>query len=186
MSYEVRSKGWDCPEAAELTVWLKLLLSSPDKLSTSKVAELGKPLEVLFDSVAQLRHAAVYRLRVKLNRIEQLMVDSELLATLLEDDTYARTMSKLRQQTQLTIDEWRCKKDLLESNLSEALKKIASQRAELDRLEREAVDDMVKGDEEHRSLAGANIENAIVMLDRAAAQSDEPADTETAYWTDSD
>lgn len=186
ISYQLHSKGWDCPEAVELNVWSKLLLSNSDKLAISKVEQLGKPLDMVFDTLAQLRHTAVHRLRVSANRIEQFMIDSELLAILLEDDICAKTMCQLRRETQLTIGELQRNKDLLESTLSDELKKIDAQRTELNRLEREAVDNMVKEDKEYQGFAGANLERAILLSDEAAAQNDEPTDTETASGTDLD
>ena len=55
-------------------------------------------------------------------------------------------------------------KDLLESQLSSKLKKIAYQKAELERLEQMAISDMLKENKEYQILAGANLDQAIKLL----------------------
>jgi hypothetical protein len=47
--------GWDCPEAVELTEWIKFLSHYSGELVTTK-----KPLGELFSNLRALRHSAVY------------------------------------------------------------------------------------------------------------------------------
>ncbi|KAK4946669.1 hypothetical protein LTR28_007767 [Elasticomyces elasticus] len=152
----------DCPEPVELNIWSKIFLADQDKFAADKADKLGKPFDQFLDSIAKLRHTAVHRIRGSVNTIEQFTVDSESLAQLLQDDTCATTLSRLRWETQLTIDELKQNKDLLESRLADELGKIAAQRAELNHLEHAAVEDMLKEDREYRTLAGANLKQAII------------------------
>ena len=157
----LEKEGWDCPECGELNRWATILLSNENKFSSESIDELGKPFSQLLDTIAHVRHTAVHRLRVRVNRIEEFMVDSESLARLLQEDTCALALSRLRRETLLTIDELKRNKDLLESRLAETLKRTAAQKAELERIEHMAVEDMLREDREYQFLASINLEQAI-------------------------
>lgn len=157
-------EGWDCPESVELNTWAKVLRKHQDKLSTDRMSYLGKPFPEVLDSVSHLRHTAVHRLRVSARKIETFMVDSESLARALEDDIRADVISQLRRETQSAIDELKRNKDLLESTLAETLQKFDAKRAELESLERAAVEDMLKEDKEYQSITSANLEQAVTSV----------------------
>lgn len=178
-------EGWDYPESVELNRWPGVFLSHQDKFSADAIVELGKPLDQVLDSITQLRHTAVHRLRVSVARVEQFMVDSESLARLLQDDSCTRHLSRLRRETQLTVGELKRNKDLLESTLAETLKKIAAQRAELERLERIAVEDMVREDKEYQNLVSSNLQEVITSPE-TVIQSVATTDTETVSEADVD
>lgn len=127
----LQQERWDRPEAVKLNQWSRVFKSNRDKFPTEKLKELGKPLAEFLESISQLRHTAVHRLRVSVARVEQFMVDAEALVNLLQDDACATTLFRLRQETQLIIDELKRNKDLLESRLADTLKTFAAQRAEL-------------------------------------------------------
>ena len=152
---------WECAESVELNKWPSIFRSKKEKFFQGDIDQLGKPLTELLDSITQIRHTAVHRLRVSANRLEQFLVDAESLSRLLHDDSCAQELSRLRRETQMTIDDVRRNKDLLESQLSSKLKKIASQKAELERLEQTAISDMLKEDKEYQILAGANLDQAM-------------------------
>ncbi|KAK5019734.1 hypothetical protein BJ546DRAFT_1057918 [Cryomyces antarcticus] len=158
----LEKEGWDCPEAVELNRWPRLFLLHQDQFAADEIDELGNAFPQLLDSIAQLRHTAVHRVRVTVHRIEQFMIDSESLAKLLQEDTCAKTLSRLRRETQLSVDELKRNKDLLESRLAETVKKIAAQRAQLEQLERTAMEDMLREDKEYQTFAGANLEQTII------------------------
>ena len=178
-------EGWDCPESVELNLWARVLLSNQDKFSADAINELGKPLAEVINSITQLRHIAVHRVRVSVTRVEQFMIDSESLARLLQDDSCIRTLSRLRRETQLTIGELKRNKDLLESALVETFKKIAAQRADLDQLERIAVEDMLRKDKDYQIVVGTNLQQAI-MSPETIVQSVATTDTETTSEVDVD
>lgn len=78
---------------------------------------------------------------------------------------YRLRSAKLPQDTQSAIDELERNKHILRSKLEDTLKRIAAQRAELDRLEEAAVTEMVKEDSEYQGFAGTNLEQAIESSD---------------------
>jgi len=176
---------WDCPESVELNRWPRVFLSNQDKFSPDAMDELGKPLEQLLNSIVQLRHTAVHRVRVSVKRIEQFMVDAESLVGLLQDDVCIRRLSRLRRETQLTVEELKRNKDLLESKLAAKLKEIAARRAELEQLESVAVEDMLKKDKDYQVFAGANLSRAITSPE-AVVQSAVETENETGSEADTD
>lgn len=58
---------WECAESVELNLWARIFSTNQERFSQEGVGKLGKPLSQLFDSVAQLRHTAVHRVRVSAN-----------------------------------------------------------------------------------------------------------------------
>ncbi|OAP55055.1 hypothetical protein AYL99_10755 [Fonsecaea erecta] len=181
----VEREGWDCPESAELNRWPRVLLLHKDNFLQGDLEALGKPLEQVLDSITQLRHTAVHRLRVSANRLEQFMVDAEALARLLQHDSCTRQLSRLRLDTQLTLGELKRYKDLLESNVTSKLRDIATQRAELDRLEEEAVQDMLREDKEYQRLAGMSLNQAMETPD-TVLHSQAPTELDTKSDCDPD
>ncbi|KAK3936165.1 hypothetical protein QBC46DRAFT_461632 [Diplogelasinospora grovesii] len=152
----LRKNGWDCPEAAELNLWTAEFQQQQSEFA-DKQGGAGKPLDKLFRSVADIRHAAVHRIRVSARGIEQFILDAESLATLLGDAVRLKSLTDLRRGTQLAIEE-------LERNkhLSEIRKNIAIQRAELARLEEVVVAEMIKEDGEYQTFAGTNLKQVIL------------------------
>ena len=181
----VQNEGWGCAESAELNRWPQIFLLNQDKFLPTDLQELGKPFAQVLNSITQIRHTAVHRLRISANRLEQFMIDAEAIARLLRNDNDVQRLTRLRVNTQVTIDELKRNKDLLESKLSSKLRKIASQRAELDRLEHVAIVEMLKEDNEYKLLAGANLEEAIRSPD-AVVQSNPPTGMEPMSEEDPD
>ena len=57
---------------------------------------------------------------------------------------------------------------LLERKLSDQLQDLARRRAEIDELERSAVEDMLKNDKQHRISAGSGMEDFLVNCKQAS------------------
>lgn len=157
----LRKEGWDSPECVELNIWTQVFRCNEDRFGADKIEVLGKPFPDYLESIAEIRHTAVHRVRVTANRVEYFMVEAESLAHLLGDDTCGRTLLHLRRETRSVIDEFGRNKDLLELRLREKRKEIAARRVELDCIERTALETMLREDKEYQALAGANLEQAI-------------------------
>ncbi|KAL3418769.1 ubiquinol-cytochrome-c reductase cytochrome c1 [Phlyctema vagabunda] len=157
----IQKEGWDCPESVELNIWARVFRHNEDKFDAEKLIELGKPFPELLDSIAQLRHTAVHRVRVSANTVYQFLTEAEALANMLYDNTCARMLSRLRREAKQVIDELGRNKDLLKSILKEKLQEVDARRRELDRLECKAVEDMLKEDKEYQALVSVNLEQAI-------------------------
>lgn len=176
----LQEEDWDCPEAAELHKWA-LKFTKRQNTFTDKRVDIGKSLETLFRSVADIRHTAVHRVRVRARGVEQFLLDGEALATILHEESCVESLAKIRQTTQLAIEELEGNKHVLSSKLEETLKRIATKRAELDRQEEAAIKETVEEDREYQALAGTHLELAFEARDT----SDKAAAT-TANETGSD
>jgi hypothetical protein len=179
----LQREGWDCAEAVELNRWPKIFLIYQGEFSVDDLMDLGKPFPELLDSIIQLRHAAVHRIRLSANSAIQFIVDAESLAKLLGDDISINAISRLRRETQLTIEELKRNKDLLESRLAETRKYLAAKKAELERQELAAVANMLKEDREYLSFAGENLEHALdlpptVILSKTATEEEPSSETD--------
>ncbi|KAI9705168.1 MAG: hypothetical protein M1820_005315 [Bogoriella megaspora] len=171
MGIELEQRGWDSPECAELNTWAQLFAGNKEKFIPIKPGVLGMPLQDLFQTVMQLRHTTVHRHRVTANQVESFMIAAEQLAMLLGDEVKAQALARLRREARPIIDELEHNKDLLESKLAEKLEDIASQRVELDRLERGIIEEILEEDKDYQNFAGASLEKAMEDSERST-QSD--------------
>jgi hypothetical protein len=156
----LQTHRWDCPESCELNLWAAEFLGRQSAFS-EKGHSIGKPFADLFRSVAAIRHTAVHRIRLRARGIEQFLLDAESLLMLLKNEDSLKVITKLRRDTQSAIGELERNKHVLISKLEDTLKRIATQRAELDRLEEVAVAEMVKEDGEYQAFTGTNLEQDI-------------------------
>lgn len=131
-------KGWDCPEAVELTEWTKLI----DRHSPQPVKGTQKPIHELFGLLHELRHSAVHRLRKTANSIERLAENAQLFLETLDDSFRSEKVSVLRRELKGAVEELKRNKDLLEGKLNTQLNDIQRRRAELDIREKMAIESM--------------------------------------------
>ncbi|KAI4657817.1 uncharacterized protein J4E78_006206 [Alternaria triticimaculans] len=128
-------EGWDCAEAVELNQWARTLLIYREQLNLDDVKGDVKPLPSLMESVIQLRHNAVHRVRLSSGELLQHLTDAVLLAQLLHDDKCDVFLSNLRQRTHDAIEELVRNKQLLDGRLADIKREFAAKRAELERQE---------------------------------------------------
>lgn len=181
----VKREKWECAESIELNLWARILANHQSKFPQQDIDNLGKPLSELFDTIAQLRHTSVHRLQVGAVRIQSFLEDAQLLAELLHDEHCTQKLSYFRRQIYMGIEDIKRNKDLLESQYCATIKQIAAQKAELERQERSALDDMFKEDSQYRQLIAMTINQAInspdtVVPSVASTELDVESDTEIA------
>lgn len=152
--------GWDCAAAVELNIWVKVFRkrskSFPKFASTN-----GQVNSTFYKSLCDIRHTAVHRLPVTAAGIEKCLRDGELLATILDDEAAAGRLSTMRCELQRVTAELDDHKCMLEAKLTRTLERIAAERAELERQEREAIDGMVRADKEYQLYASACLEQNL-------------------------
>lgn len=165
----LQEQKWHCPESAELNLWTAEFSKRLKKFQElpSAASSLSKPLEELFLSIAQIRHYAVHRTPVTAKELEQFMADGETLALLFKDGVAISVMSRAKSEVQKAAAEMANKKSTLEAILAKTLQRIADQRAELNRLEREAIEDMKREDGEYQLCASAHLQQTIWLDDGA-------------------
>ncbi|KAI4632415.1 uncharacterized protein J4E87_001888 [Alternaria ethzedia] len=128
-------EGWDCAEAVELNQWARTLLIYREELKLDDMKDDVKPLPGLMESIIQLRHNAVHRVRLSSSELLQHLTDAVLLARLLHDDKCGIFLSNVRQRTHDAIEELVRNKQLLHGRLADIKTEFAAKRAELERQE---------------------------------------------------
>jgi hypothetical protein len=144
LSELLQREGWDCAEAVELNQWARTLLIYREELKLDDVKALAKPLPILMESIIQLRHNAVHRVRLPSSGLLQHLTDAGLLAQLLQDGECTKMVSNIRQRTQDAIEELVRNKQLLDGRLADIKTDFAAKRAELERQEAALLEAAVK------------------------------------------
>ncbi|KAF4950598.1 hypothetical protein FSARC_13133 [Fusarium sarcochroum] len=153
----LQERGWDCPQAAELSEWAGVL--SREGISAKE--NTRKPSKDFLRSIANIRHTAVHRLRTNSIGLERFLADAEDFAQMLGDTIQTGAISNLRSDASSVISELTQNKQLLQLQLEKTQVAIKQQRAELDRREQEAVDYMRKEDQKYQFLAGEKLRKAL-------------------------
>jgi hypothetical protein len=156
---ELKRRGWGCPESAELNAWTPVLLEQQAKVKPELVAQRGRPLSEILNSLSQLRHTAVHRIRVTANRVYQFICDAENLSIILGDCESFEHLANLRRGLESTIDDINRNKDLLESRHVEILKHLAEERAKLLRQEKAAHEHLLSEDKKYQARVTAILES---------------------------
>ncbi|KAH6842058.1 hypothetical protein B0T12DRAFT_273547 [Alternaria alternata] len=140
----LQKEGWDCAEAVELNRWPKVLLTYPEDCNLNGLNEFDESLPNLLDSVTQLRHDTVHRVRLSSTEILQHLTDAVMFAQLLRDDECSEFISTIRRRTQDAIEELVRNKAILDRRLDEIKSGFTAKRAELDRQEAAALEAAVR------------------------------------------
>ncbi|KAF5543315.1 hypothetical protein FMEXI_7095 [Fusarium mexicanum] len=160
LSSVMQDRHWDCPEAVELSQWAELL-GNQGNLKWQGKKKLNKQS---LQSIAQIRHTAVHRLRTDSAGLQRFLAEAENLARALGDDLCTRAISKLRLDTESTIVELTQNKQSLRLQLDEAQEEIAKRRAELDQQEQENLRYMESEDKRYSTLAGEKLQKALYIV----------------------
>ncbi|RYN29911.1 hypothetical protein AA0112_g7101 [Alternaria arborescens] len=151
----VQKEKWDCAEAVELQRWAKVLFMYREELNIEDVKDVGKPLPILLDAIAQLRNDAVHRIRLSSSGVLQHMTNAGLLSRLVQDEECSKLMSTIRTKTHDAIGKLVRNKQLLDDKMSKIKKDFAAKRAELERQETALLEAAVREHEEPKiSVSG--------------------------------
>ncbi|CUS12843.1 unnamed protein product [Tuber aestivum] len=146
----LKRKSWDCPEAGELTVWIRGLSK---EFSSNPVFDMGEDeFDTILKKGGEIRHAAVHRVSVSGQEIQGLIEDARAMAEILDDE---EVEGRLRE-----IDEM---KAVVDSNIQVLLDKRAVKeerlRLELEKLEKWKRDIELR---EVRAIKGAEEEEESI------------------------
>ncbi|KAI0525409.1 hypothetical protein F5B22DRAFT_337410 [Xylaria bambusicola] len=148
----LKTRQWDCPEAAELNLWVPLLRQRQGELFGS-LGECVQPYGKLLGSLADLRHIAVHRVRIDAQRLEMFLLNAEKFTALLKDATRREVLAKLRLNTKEVIGK-------LESNK----RILACRRAELDRVREMGVAELEREESEYQASAVKSLKDVLAPL----------------------
>ncbi|MCJ1391417.1 hypothetical protein MMC18_004281 [Xylographa bjoerkii] len=124
----------------------------------------GKSLKEVFFATSNIRHFAVHRLHTSTTSIKNLVNAAVLFTETLKDAERPAVLKKIQEQLADSIDEVMRHQNLLERKLSDELNALAKKRAELDELERLAVEEMVTNDRKNRKSAGQSMDGFLSEL----------------------
>ncbi|KAL2107110.1 hypothetical protein VUR80DRAFT_5689 [Thermomyces stellatus] len=162
----LEDKGWDCPEAVELTRWLPIL---QDKSVTTDVQPYfanvdAEGLKALFADVSRLRNSAVHREPVTAKGVSQLLESAVKLSQILQDDRRSALLDDVRKELKSKIRAMERNKTALEDTFIAGLLDIQRQREELDRKEMELIEGTVKGDQQNKAYVGKLLEEHVLRI----------------------
>lgn len=158
----VKERGWDCAAAVELTRWTKILKKKLPNFHPFQALRPGSPsLQDLMVSAAQLRHTAVHRQPTTARRLAQLLDSAIKLADLLQDHIRAARLEQLKSEVDSKIRAMELSKNVLENEALRKLDDIRRQREQLDKMEKNAIETMMRDDLNNRKLAGRLLEESV-------------------------
>lgn len=151
----ISARGWEYSEAAELTKWIKLLQTHEEDISPSAVSMIpGRAWQEVLNATSRIRHSAVHRLHTSAKGIQNMIGDAHLLTTMLKDTTRTSLLERISQELASSIEEVEGRLVILEKDLSEELDLLAKRRAELDRLQDEAIHRIIHHNRENSRVIG--------------------------------
>ncbi|KAI9875856.1 MAG: hypothetical protein M1830_007897 [Pleopsidium flavum] len=165
----IAAKGWEGPESVELNRWTKIFAKHAKDIPADSAAKIpGKSWKEVLFATNNLRRSAVHRLWTSATGILNLIGNAATLAKMLNDTEREGRIDEIREGLIASIEEVERNTNLLESRLSDELKGIARRRAELDNMERMAVENMMNCDKDHRMSVGLTLEDLLVQLEKRA------------------
>ncbi|KAG0128059.1 hypothetical protein HOY82DRAFT_43273 [Tuber indicum] len=123
----LKRKSWDCPEAGELTAWIRGLSK---EFSSNPVFDMGEDeFDLILKKGGEIRHAAVHRVSVSGLEIQSLIEDARAMAEILDDE---EVEGRLREIDEIKV--------VVDNNIQTLLDRRAAKeeklRLELEKLER--------------------------------------------------
>jgi hypothetical protein len=154
-------KQWaiDSPHALELNSYVYMIKRKQLGLEATGL-DNGRSMQDLYESMIALRHHAVHRTRVNIQALRQWTSDASIFAATLGDSTAAAKYAPLDRYLEVQHHKIEADRRKAEDRLLATVKDLAEKRAELDRVEREA---MRRFEQEHKQSS----ERVLVDLDRA-------------------
>ena len=157
----LQREGWDCAEAVELNRWPEIFLTYESEFNLRDVEDIGKSFSKLLDSIIQLRHTAVHRVRLTADGALQSIVDAELFAKLLRDYECLAVITTIKQQMHEIIQELEQMKSSLKLKLAEIRSQFADKKAELDRQESQTLEAAITGNRERTLFVTAPLSQTL-------------------------
>jgi hypothetical protein len=116
-------------------------------------------------STDQIRHSAVHRLHISAKGIACMLTSAVTLTKMLRDTDATGKLEAMAGKLAASIEEAEWDTTILENKLAKTLTVLADRRAELDRLEEEAIENMLKEDKENKTAIGLALGDCIVRLE---------------------
>lgn len=158
----ITSEGWEVSEQVELTTWTAKLKQHAKRIPADAAFKIpGKSWEEVLFGTHVLRHSAVHRLKTSAYGLVNLIEGAVLLTRMLKDIPRAQRIEEIRDILKSSIEEMERHKKVLQEKLSSQLQSIARQRAELDALEKMAINGMVQSDTDNKFATGQRLNECL-------------------------
>jgi hypothetical protein len=143
-------KQWaiDSSHALELNSYIYMIRKKQLGLEAAGLGN-SRTMHDLYESMIALRHHAVHRTRVNIQALRQWTSDASIFAATLGDSTAAAKYAPLDEYLEVQYRRIEADRREAEDRLLATVKDLAKKRAELDRVEREA---MRRFEEEHKTI----------------------------------
>jgi hypothetical protein len=161
---EIKSRGWECAAAVELTKWTRLLPKWASQLPDGALEMGGSDLSELLATIPKIRHTAVHRLPTTARGIGTLVNCAMRFADVLQDPLRVSQLEDLHLDIQNKTKAMELNKNALEEGLIRELRAIQLQREELDRREEELREKTVNSDKENKALMGLLLEESMKRI----------------------
>ena len=165
----MQARNWNEVESIELTKWTQRFAKYATSLPPSAIHPIpGKTItEVLFET-SKLRHSAVHRLPTSAAGMVKMLNAAITFAEALNDPKRAEKIIQMKVQLKASIEEIVQHQSLLERKLTDQLGELARRRAELDKLERSSIEEMLETDREQRTEVSFAFESFLVGSQHAS------------------
>ncbi|EXF76167.1 hypothetical protein CFIO01_03560 [Colletotrichum fioriniae PJ7] len=157
----LHSQGWDSPSAVELTKWTKVFNRAGLSLPAHATTPANTSIKDVLFRTHQLRHIAVHRQPTTAREVSQHLRTALRVAETLQDVSRAAQLEDLMSEVDEKIKAMVLTKNVLENRTLFSLDDIRRQREELNRQEKELIENMVREDRDHKALIGRLLEAAV-------------------------
>jgi hypothetical protein len=165
----MKAQKWEEAELVELTQWIQEF-SKHGKSVPSEATRpaAGKSLEHVLFATSSLRHSAVHRRPTSAAGILEMLNAAITFSEALNDTKRATQIGEIKNELAIIIEDIVQHQNLLERKLCDQLKDLAKRRAEIDELERLAIENMLNNDKSHRTSRGSAVEDFLAELKQAS------------------
>ena len=165
----MRAQKWEEAESIELTQWIKRFSRHMNNIPPSATqTTAGKSLKEVLFATSDLRHSAVHRLPTSAVGVLKMLDAALTFAEALKDTNRAACIERIKNEIAVVVEDVVQHQTLLERKLSDQLKGFKRKRAEIDELERLAVEDMLENDQIYRATAGSAVHDFLGGLQKAS------------------
>jgi hypothetical protein len=153
--------AWDCPEAVELTEWMRLFAKRAGSFPKHAFTLSGVALTDALFATNKLRHTAVHRVRTTARGVVALIRAAIVVTEALQDEGRTSLLAELEFEIDSRIKAMELNKNVLEDTLNQELQVIQQQREELDRQERELISKTFRDDGDNKALIGLLLKESV-------------------------
>ena len=162
----MKEQRWEEVESVELNQWSKYILrhthSLPHCITRKKE---DRSLEDILFSIRPLRHSAVHRIRISAPGTLKLINSAIVFADALQDKRRAASLRRFHEQVSAGVTEVNEHQARLQTRLDDELAHLARKRAELDAMEKSAIDQAWAEDEVNRRECGTAVQGFLANME---------------------